>query len=87
MSIVDAVADMKAISNCVGNLNVDVSKTVDTSIDEEKIAWYRERFKLFIDDGVPAAISSYLNHLLREDVSDLTKSIIIQMSLEMQDIK
>lgn len=87
MSIRDAVADVKAISHCVGNLNVDVSATVDTSIDEDRIAWYRERFQLFIDDGVPSALSAYLNHLLREDISDLTKSMIIQMSLEMQNIK
>lgn len=83
MTFSEHTADMKNIASCIGTMKVDVSADMGTVVDESKVEWYRERFEMFIADGVPAAINSYLKHLLKEDVNNLTRAVIIQLSNDM----
>lgn len=52
---------------------------VNTSLplDEEKIAWYKSRFDMFCEDGVPGAINKYLEKLMTDNVNEHTLAVIL----------
>ena len=51
-------------------------------IDEEALAWYNEKFAMFVADGAKEAINVYVHHAcIRDDLNDLTKVAILQASL------
>lgn len=52
---------------------------IDTTqpLDEEKMEWYRRRFDMFCEDGVPNAINVYLEKLMKDDVNEHTLARIL----------
>lgn len=83
MGLKSSVSDMRDIAHHICDLRVDVSADMGSVVDESKVEWYRKRFEMFIEDGVPSAVNIYLKHLLEEDANNLTKAVIIQLSNDM----
>ncbi len=52
-----------------------VDKTLP--VDEEKVNWYKRRFDMLCEDGVPQAMNYYLEKLLTEDVNEHTLALIM----------
>lgn len=52
-----------------------VDKTLP--LDEEKVEWYKSRFDMFCEDGVPGAINKYLERLMNDDVNEHTLAVIL----------
>lgn len=53
--------------------------TEDDVIDVAVLDWYKEKFKMCIEDGVPDAVNAYLHHAcVRTDINDITKVAIMQ---------
>lgn len=51
-------------------------------VDEQLLNWYESRFKMLKEDGVPDAITYYIEHVSKQDVNDITKATVIQRALE-----
>ena len=75
---------MGSIANILTNVKIDGSSVNGQAIDQERVEWYLNRFEMLVDDGCADAIASYFNKLLREDVNDITRSVILQKGLAMQ---
>lgn len=69
------------LANHVGSINI---KEIDPNevIDEKLLAWYEQRFKMLKDDGVPNAITYYIERVAKETANERTKATIIQRALE-----
>lgn len=77
----DIQRQLEAMADAIGQLTVkplDTSEVVDTALVEK----YKSRFQMLTDDGVPGAISYYLEHLATENTNDMTRATILQVALE-----
>ena len=76
--------EMNAILDLVTNMQFDETSIQGQEADDEKVAWYCERFDRCIADGVPTAISCYLQKLQRDDVNEFTRVCILHEALNRQ---
>lgn len=69
------------LASHVGSITI---KEIDPTevVDENLLAWYEDRFKMLKEDGVPNAITYYIERVAKEQANDRTKATIIQRGLE-----
>lgn len=72
------------LDQLVSSITSITVKEVDMSeaVDQELLDWYESRFKMLTEDGVPSAITPYLEKVATESANDRTKATILQMALE-----
>lgn len=72
---------ISALAESIANIEL---APIDPSekVDEEKVNWYVKRFEQFKEDGVPAAISAYVEHLQSEGLNDITMTTILQKACD-----
>ena len=81
----DIIATTAEITSGISGLNIDLTDTVGQEINQDLIAWYKQRFDMFRADGCPGAITEYLKMLLGEDVNDITRALILREALLAQE--
>lgn len=67
----------KKLSMLVNSIQIDPGDIANQEPDLSKVEWYKKRFEMFAEDGVPAAMTCYLTKLQREDVNDITRAMIL----------
>lgn len=75
MGNIDAVAD------ALSGLEV-APIDPNEKLDEDKLQWYLKRFQQFKEDGVPAAVTAYVEHLQTEQINEITMATILQKACE-----
>lgn len=71
-----------AISDFMANIEIDTTGFDKLEVEQDKVDWYHDRFERCKEDGVPDAITCYLQRLQRDNVNDLTRVLIIKDSLQ-----
>ncbi|MCM1218870.1 MAG: MVB12 family protein [Lachnospiraceae bacterium] len=75
--------DVSAIAEALSGLSIDMSSTIGQTADEALILWYRKRFEMLEEDGVPIAINAYLNKLQKDTrANDLTRIHIMKDAMD-----
>ena len=77
----NTMQSLEKLSELVNELQFDASKFSDQVIDQEKVDWYKQRFTMFVEDGVPDAKNAYLKKLLHDSVNELTRAVILHEAL------
>lgn len=74
-------ANLSKLANQVSGIAIKPIN-MDEEVDESLLGWYESRFKMLQEDGVPNAITYYIERVAKEDINDKTKATIIQRALE-----
>lgn len=72
---------LEQLAESVGTLEVQKLDGTEP-LDQDLIDWYEGRFKMLKEDGVPNAITYYMEKVQRSNANDLTKATIINKALE-----
>ena len=76
--------DENSVVQQINSLDMKPGSLDGQYLDNELVEWYKSRFEMFIDDGVPQCISIYMEHVQQdESVNSYTRLKILQIGLHM----
>ena len=85
MSALNQRETLDKIMNIVTNMKVDDSSIQGETINEDMVDWYKERFMLFMSDGVPSAITPYMQKAqFDKNINEITRVAILHEALNCQ---
>ena len=77
--------NLNPLTEVIDNIVVDTHDVEQQEVSNELVDWYVNRFIQAFDDGCPAAVTAYLDHLLHNDkCNTLTRSCIISKAYDLQ---
>lgn len=78
--------NLQSVTDMIDNIKVDNADIVNQEISDDIVEWYMFRFNLFLQDGCPLAVNSYLEHLMNnKKCNTLTRSCIISKLYSIQE--
>ncbi len=75
---------LQILVNCINTDMIDTNSLEGQEVDEDKVAFYMKRFKMFHEDGCPKAIDAYLHHMQNDPtINEITRIAIGSKALNL----